>query len=293
MNNSPIVKAICPLYNFEISEVIFGDYTREEGLARLKALGKRLELGFEILKDVRIRRIKKEDIERVKVLRFYDQHIGILHKTTSRTYVIEVLQKQQDVYQAQLKINNMLLAMRLYQASDIFCKVIWWEMESDVKTITILDSRLPELMGHPYFIEIDKVEEIRKMAKRIDKIDFGKRVSFRIACERFSRYYEEHREDEKIIDCMIAFEALFLKGKTATANTGQFIGLGCSMLLGRSDEEREEINKFLVEAYKIRNRIVHGSEFVTPIKLNNKTYEIYEFVFQLQKYLRESIEKLI
>lgn len=67
------------------------------------------------------------------------------------------------------------------------------------------------------------------------------------------------------------------------------------MLLGKNDKERQEIYDFLVKAYKIRNDIVHGSEFITSIQMQvgDKTYGIQEVVVQLREYLRESIKKLI
>jgi len=74
---------------------------------------------------------------------------------------------------------------------------------------------------------------------------------------------------------------------------GKFVGLGCSMLLGNSTEERNEIKQFLIKAFDIRNKIVHGDDLKTPIQVNRKKYEIKEFSVQLQKYLQHSIKKLI
>lgn len=124
-----------------------------------------------------------------------------------------------------------------------------------------------------------------------------KRKERRVICPKCGKSGSLHlkraRGDEKIIDCLIALEALFLKGKKDPSNTGLYIGLGCSMLLGRNEKEREEINEFLVKAYNIRNRFVHGSEFITSINTNNELYEIGDFILQLQEYLRESIKRLM
>ena len=294
MNEDPSVKAICPLFNFQISEVLVGNYTHEETMGYFNALRKRLEQGIKILDDVRIRRIREEDFNRIKKSGFFPSRTEIFSRIGRRTFVIEVMQREFDAKKIELIIYKILLSLRLYKAQDVFCKVIWFEKKSKVNILTILDSPLPDLIGYdPYVIEIHEVGKIKKLAKRINKINFGRRNSLRIACERFSRSYEEHREDDEIIDFMIAFESLFLKGKTAPSNAGQFIGLGCSMLLGKNGKEREEINEFLVEAYKIRNKIVHGSEFITSIKIHRKTWKIEDFVSQLQKYLRESIMRLM
>lgn len=293
MNDDSIVTAICPLFNFQISEVLVGEHAREESIEYFKNLKERIEQGIKILDNVKIRRIRKEDLDRIRKFGIVGLWAGFFSRISLRTFVIEVLQKEENIKEAQLKVYKVLLAMRLHKENDVFVKVIWFEKKSKVSTLTILDPPLPELMKFPYAVEINEIKEIKKLANKIGKIDFDKRGSLRIACERFSRSYEEHREDEKIIDFMIAFESLFLRGKTAPAGTGQFIGLGCSMLIGKNDKEREEINEFLVEAYKIRNRIVHGSEFITSIKIKKKPWRIEDFISKLQKLLRESIKKLI
>lgn len=295
MSHDPIVKAICPLFNFQISEVLVGNHTREETMEYFNSLRKRLEQGIEILDNVKIRRIKKEDFDRIKKFGISPPMAGIFSEINKRTFVIEVLHKEFDSKKSELIIYKVLLGLRLYKAEGVFCKVIWFEKNSKVNTLTILDSPLPDSIGYePYVIEINEVDKIKKLANRIDRINFGKRNSLRIACERFSRSYEEHREDEQIIDFMIAFEALFLKGR-APPKTGQYIGLGCSMLLGKNDKERQEISEFLVKAYNIRNRIVHGSEFITQIQMqiDNQEYDIHDLLFQLREYLRESIKKLM
>lgn len=293
MNDDSTFKAICPLINFQISEVPIGNQTHKETMEYSDTLTKRLEQGIEIWKNAKIRRINEKDIGAMKKFGAINYWAGI-SRITRRSYVIEILLRSVDEQGEVLrKIYHLLLAMRLYKANDVFCKVIWYVDNAKIKSLTIIDPPVPEMMELPYTIQIDEIDRIKKITNTIDKIDFEKRPSIRIACERFSRSFEEHREDEKIIDFMIAFEALFLRGKTAPPNTGQFIGLGCSMLLGKNDKEREKINEFLVEAYKTRNKIVHGSEFVTPIKIRNKQWEIEDFISELQEYLRQSIKKLI
>lgn len=285
--------AICPLINFQISEILVGDSTPDEAREYFKILREKLERGIEIWNNFKIRRINKEEIEALKEFGVVNYWAGI-SRITMRTFVMEISRKSMEERRETLRrIYELLLAMRLYKADNVFCKVILYAENANIKSLTILDPPVPERTGVPYAIQLDEVDRIRKIANKIKRIDFDKRTSLRIACERFSRSYEEHREDEKIIDFMIAFETLFLRGKKAPANAGQFIGLGCSMLLGRNDKERKEINEFLVEAYSIRNKIVHGSEFATPIKINNEIYEIDDFILQLQNYLRESIKNFI
>ena len=93
----------------------------------------------------------------------------------------------------------------------------------------------------------------------------------------------------------IAFESLFTDESTSRNRSygmGQLVGLGCSMLIGQNQEERNEIKQFLIKAFKIRNNIVHGLA-VEISMINNKKYSMREISSQLQEYLKTSIKKLI
>jgi hypothetical protein len=69
------------------------------------------------------------------------------------------------------------------------------------------------------------------------------------------------------------------------------IAVACSVLLGKNEEERDTVRRFLREAYSIRNCIVHGSDYPKP-KID-KEYEMSEFVPKIEDYLRDSIKKLL
>jgi len=95
---------------------------------------------------------------------------------------------------------------------------------------------------------------------------------------------------------MIAFEALFLKGERGVPSKGKLIAVACSTLLGKNEEEREEIKQTLVKAYSIRNCIVHGSEY--PRMEQDDKGDVYvdtlpDLVSKVEDYLRESIIKLL
>jgi hypothetical protein len=299
MGENLMFKAICPLFDFGISQVLIGNHTAEEATEYFGELRKRIQDGIDILDDVKIKSVDVSDLKRLKdAYRWMDDLTSILSRVSSNMFALEILQQEDNPTELEKKIYKILLAMRLYKKEEVFCKVIWFRGNPETDTrLTFLDAPIPEtttLNLSQYSLEIKNIANLRKLADKVNLIDFDKRPTLRIACERFSRSYEEHREDEKIIDFMIAFEALFMKGKEKVNGGGQFIGLGCSMLLGNDDEEREEISQFLANAYKIRNDIVHGRQFVTSsIKVGNKVYEINDFISKLMGYLRESIKKLI
>lgn len=279
MEEEHTARAICPLIYFTTS----------------KDLRKEIDQGIELLENVKIRRISEEDLKEVKGREIEDMMPGILSRLTTEAIVLEIGNIEDDPESEELlrKIENILLAMRLYKANQVFFKVIWLE-NSETRGLIFFDAHIPDLVTTRYSLEKKEIAGLRDLVKKIDLCDFDRNVSFRIACERFSRSYEKDEEDEIIIDFMIAFEALFLRGTTRLTNAGHFIGLGCSMLLGTNNEERENIKEFLVDAYKVRNDIVHGSQSVTySIKVGKRTYEIEDIVLKLRDYLRQSIKKLI
>lgn len=130
---------------------------------------------------------------------------------------------------------------------------------------------------------------VSRIVKEIHSLDFDKRKGLRLACKRFQHAYEERDTEDRLIDFMIALEALFLKGEK-TRQVGPIVSTACSVLLGKNELEREEIRRSLTKAYKLRNRIVHGSEYDDLFKDKN---DMLPFISEIEGYLRESIKKLL
>ena len=151
-----------------------------------------------------------------------------------------------------------------------------------------------DFYGEQYVLETTEAKEFLDFWKLFKKITEPHRLKKRrfldISIRRFNQALDEHFPEDKLIDFMIAFEALFLRGEKAVS-TGQIIAIACSTLLGKNDEEREEIRQFITKAYSIRNCIVHGSEYPKPFV--REEYEMAEFVSKIEDYLRDSIKKLL
>lgn len=99
-----------------------------------------------------------------------------------------------------------------------------------------------------------------------------------IALSRFNFAYRGEYE-KRIIDQMIAFEALYLGDSQELKYK---LALRTAFLLGKNIKQREGIFKNMNNAYKIRNDIVHGIR-----RPNMKKLE--EILSQTEDYLRESI----
>lgn len=290
MTQESVKTAIFPIFNFEVSE----------------ESNEKIKNGFQLSNNVVLRQISKEEIDRFQdpkkvhpIMWFDGSHL--IYLINARTWVFEVkdtiIQPNQDIVdQAARLIYEVLLAMRLYKPESGFCKVYLVEELSNITGFGIINPPAP-YRPRTCKLYANEIGEIDVLLNKL-RLDLDKNSSFRVACERFSRSHEERRYHDKIVDLAIAFEALFTQyidmKKSKLESMGKFVGLGCSMLLGKNDEERKEISKFIEKAFGVRNDIVHGkTSSNSPIEINGKEYDWKGFSSQLQEYLRCSIKKLI
>ena len=266
--------AIYPLFNFQASE----------------ELADKLKNGFHFSNKAILRQIRNEEIDRFRQTYPYFWRDGafLITEIRKKTFVFEI----RDNNRADLFVYEILLAMRLYKSGSIFCKL--FRIEDKTKTIGFGSITPPVPTDQStYLLSINELEEIDGLVNKINKLNLDKNNAFRVACERFSRSYEERREDDKIIDLAIAFEALFTDRESRLTQMGKFVGVGCSMLIGKNTKERKEIKQFMEQAFSKRNDIVHSNDFKPIIEINGKKYWMNDFVTQFQKYLRDSIKKLL
>jgi len=267
--------AIYPLFNFQVSE----------------ELADTIKNGFQFFNKVMLRQIKKEEVERFRETFPYLWGDGayLISLVTPKTFVFEV----RDADKSEQLVYEVILAMRLYKAGSVFCKVFIIEENSKTIMVGVINPPTP-WKPRTYQLSINETEDVDKWVSRINKRDLERNSSFRIACERFNRSCEERRYDDKIIDLAIAFEALYTgEDSSRLEYMGKFVGLGCSMLLGQNAKDRKEISRFLEKAFNIRNKIVHNNNIITMINVNGKSYVIDDFITRLQEYLRDSIKKLL
>ena len=100
---------------------------------------------------------------------------------------------------------------------------------------------------------------------------------------------EESDAENKMIDFLIAFEALCLPERDELTYR---LANRVAILLGKEDAEAERTRKFMAKAYDLRSDIVHGKD-VRPIKIEGKTIELNNFVQRVEGYLRESLKSFI
>jgi hypothetical protein len=99
-----------------------------------------------------------------------------------------------------------------------------------------------------------------------------------MAIRRFDYAQERQRLEDRLVDYMVAFEALFFKEGEA----GEFrhkLAVRTARLLRHSLDNRQTVAKEMGRFYQLRSAVVHGEN----VELSD------EFIVTVENYLRESI----
>jgi hypothetical protein len=259
--------AICPIFNFELSDT--------------------LDNGFLFSNNILLRKITKEEIDLFQdphkthpIMWFDGAHL--IYSINDRTLVYEVKdivdRSNQDsndrpnsfFSKASRLIYEVQLAMRLQNYNSVFWKIYIIRDDSKILGLGSIYSPAPYKPNNS-ILNFNEIAEIDSLVRRINKLDLENNSPFRIAFERFSRSHEERRKDDRIVDLTIGFGSLFANYKVSRLEyMGKFIGLGCSMLLGKDNDDRKFIAAFLEKAFEIRNKVVHGETVPNPIEVTTK-----------------------
>lgn len=272
----------------------------EEAHLILKARMKQVADGIDLFEGVKIRLVSKEDIEVFKSSSLMTSFLPSYMSISRNMFVLEKHLTIKDVPDLQVNktLRNIILAMRLFKKGYVSFNGIFYILISEKPQI--MATSFEETQIHPdipplerYVLSFDAIPQFQKVVgkivKKIHSLDLDKRKGLRLACKRFQHAYEERDAENRLIDFMIALEALFLKGEK-TRQVGPIVSTTCSVLLGKNELEREKIRSSLTKAYNLRNRIVHGAEYDKLFKEKN---DMLPFISEIENYLRESIKKLL
>jgi hypothetical protein len=291
-------KVLCPLNNFQVQTafMIPKGMSDEEVRKVLIEQNTRVIDGIELFNGVKLRRISNEDLEDFKN---YPFPLWEGTSISSGMFVLERIITDEDEGYSEIHktMVNIVLGLRLLKKGDVVGNAVYSILLlPDQRTLVssyLEEESIPQTFRSPYVLKFDDIPALKALLVKILEIDFVKKENLHLACKRLQRTYGESDSEDKLIDLMIGFEALFLKGEKVGTSSGQIVAIACSHLLGKNDEERDKIRHFLTKAYKIRNSIVHGSGYKPTIKDNLIVNDLYEIVSEAEDYLRESIKRLL
>ncbi len=192
-------------------------------------------------------------------------------------------------------VERVMTALRLFKKGSIYYSAILrypkvWRTYWDVSSHgggKVYESR--------YELTYEDVENLKEFWNKFKSLNTQRLSFLDVAIRRFNFSYERRLPEDKLIDYITAFEALYLKG--AEGELGYRLALRCAYFLGKDEEERKRIFEILKSAYDVRSKIVHGGRIQSKSldkiinKLNLKS--LAELSMKVEEYLRESIKMFL
>ncbi len=185
-----------------------------------------------------------------------------------------------------------LLKGGLVREGPVFIKQRTWQPDTGLYAGIKLSG--VGVRGPTYSINKDDGNRLKEIFSLIRKVKKDRFRFLTLALRRFNQSYDRYEAEDRLIDHMIAFEALYLNDTGSGEYRGELrfrLALRTAFFL-REGDQRKTLSKEMADAYDIRSSIVHGDEYDLP-KINGKTLSINEFVIKIEGYLRESLCKFI
>ena len=181
-------------------------------------------------------------------------------------------------------------ALRLYKAGNVGCNML---LSFNSNPIISFSGGLPNL-GFPvlpkeYMLADTEIKQFMTFWNIFKVVDITKEgLEFlEAAVRRFNYAYERQKGEDKLVDQMISFESLFL---TNERELGFKLSLRVAVFLAKENDEREKICRNLRNAYRIRNKIVHGAKREKIDAMVKRGFGSFkELSVKMEDYLRKSI----
>lgn len=115
--------------------------------------------------------------------------------------------------------------------------------------------------------------------------DYNKHRAFGIALRRFNFAYDKMRNEDRLIDYVIALEALLLY--RIRDELKYRLALRTAHLIGQSDKQRKYYFDLMKAAYDQRSAIIHGEHMKSHININGRQVPYPRLVNETEEALRK------
>ncbi len=182
-------------------------------------------------------------------------------------------------------IDKLISAFRLFKEGIVGYNMIFakWDLCIPLRPEnTISQLSFHDFAGKRYDLSSDEVQKFLDLWKLIKDLDISTDTPINIAIRRFNYAYEREKAEDKLVDYMIAFEALYFK----SGETGELLyrlATRVSRLLRQSFEDRKLVFKKMKDFYDKRSAVVHGE----PTNIGQ------DFLNEVEDYLRNSIKTFL
>ena len=154
----------------------------------------------------------------------------------------------------------------------------------------ISESRINFNEQSPYTITKKEVSDLKLFWKRYIRILNGSNKAFKTALRRYYQCSQKSDPEDKIIDLMIAFEAMFLADN---AELSFRLALRVSKFLDDEFQNRPLFD-FMRSAYNIRSKVVHGSTLSSKdLNIGGNPLRINQIIAELSNILRLALRKYV
>jgi len=193
--------------------------------------------------------------------------------------------------------DKLISALRLFKAGSVGytilkSKSLSWQPMMGTKIRSGIFYKT--LIGDKYKLTSQECKKFEKFWSLYQKHDFNQNESIKfivIAIKRFDYTYEREKAEDKLIDFIIALEALFLKEEEKSELTYK-LAIRMATFLGDNKKEKQQIFSDVKNAYNVRSKIIHGSSKIKSEKLISQTSKIEECVrSSINKFLIMIVDK--
>ena len=155
----------------------------------------------------------------------------------------------------------------------------------------ILGDRTAVYAENPYVLEQQDIPKLHSFWQKFRHIDFDTEPIIALSMKRLNYAQERGLLEDKLIDLMIGFEALFMR-QSEKHELSYHLAIRTAILLGSDQESKKEIFDTMRAGYELRSKIVHG-EIISQVKIGTGELSVMELMSRLEKYLRASIMKFL
>jgi hypothetical protein len=215
-----------------------------------------------------IKRLDKEEMEpfRAPQARWNEEWCGVRAKYElpkvigSKTeHSLPEMQKEDVIEEAvNARIEEVINALRLYGMFDVYHSGVF---HLSPKWLSISDRNVPNRMLGSGIVNFrfGPESDAREFPLLWSKLQNPKvKKTLDTAVRRFGYSCVRHGSEDRIIDLMIAAEALFLQGKNEGEKSFR-LALRAAYFLGTNSESRKQVYDRMRKAYGLRSKLVHGA----------------------------------
>ena len=190
---------------------------------------------------------------------------------------------------ARHRFTELLSALRLFKSGDLFFNTISVELQ---RSFAFGGSMFSWQHGRPssspgmYYLGESETHAFKWLWNLFREITRLERKRLQVAVNRLGFGLERRDPTDRLVDFVIAFEALLLGDQQELRYK---LSLRVSHLLGKTAAERVAIFEIIAAAYKQRNNIVHGSYPDKTVEIAGEKYDFRRLVHSTEQYLRQAI----